>query len=500
MKNLKTKYFNPTLDLIEILNQDQTFTIVAIDHHLDGCSLELKKSDGEFSFETISPLVGGLQNHKEIQFERSDSLKFVNENRTLHLQGKDYLANDIGYLEHDSKYSKGTISSFSTNVITNDSKEVLLRYVVPVGEKNKLDLRDFKKTLFQVGNGTSLLFACNIDGHGFDLINVRKDGFYYFIIDCLEPIQKKEFQKKCYNTLLGIALLKGDLVLNESYLLTFDDSKLKEPKSIEYTSMRSSVFSNQPLITTNPFSVRIFDEDFERDEKGMISESQRKKLYEGIVDVSSDVFSKLVTLFCEEEKVQRAALLYILGHKATLEIRIPNYYVALEAITSYLSRTVMDSSKKLNPIKDKKIANDLIEEIKILIQDKKEQKGLTDEEINIQVLFKNVDRLNSPPNADKLAKSFEIIGYGLTSEQFKMIKDRNSYLHGSFIKTESEEERFRDALHLSLRLHFLIGVLLLKQVGYDGKIINYAKLLSHITGKEIDEEVLININEQTNAV
>ena len=135
----------------------------------------------------------------------------------------------------------------------------------------------------------------------------------------------------------------------------------------------------------------------------------------------------------------------------------------------------------------------MILEIKELIQKKKNENELGDDEMNVDILFKNIERLNSSPNADKLAKSFEIIGYPLTDEQFKMIKDRNSYLHGSFIKTKEEDGRFKDALHLSLRLHFLIGILLLKNVGYTGKIINYAKLWSHITGKEINEEVLVGI-------
>lgn len=493
MKNLKTKYFTPTLNLIESFTEDQTFIIDAPKHHLDKCSLELKKSDKQFTFETVSPILSGIQNHKEIQFDRETKIKLVSDDKTFHLKGENYFINTINYIEHHSKLSKGSINSLSSKKSIDSSEQNFLRCVIPVGTKDKLDLKDFQKTLFKVGSSTAFLFACSVNGHNFELINCRKNDFHYFIMDCLEPIDKKEFQKKCYNIILAIGLLKGDLIHEENYILSYDDNTFQEPEHIEFMSMRSSVFSNQPLITTNPYSVRIFNDDFDRDENGRISDAHRNELYDGIVDISSDVFSKLTTLFCNHEKLQRATLLYILGHSATLEIRIPNYYVALEAITSYLAKNVEDKPKRLNPIKDKKIANELILEIKQLIDNRKNENELSDDEMNIDILFKNIERLNSPPNADKLAKSFDLIGYRLTDEQFKMIKDRNSYLHGSFIKTEGEDGRFKDALHLSLRLHFLIGVLLLKNVGYEGKIINYAKLWSHITGKEIKEEVLVNI-------
>lgn len=493
MKNLKTKYFTPTLNFIERFTEDETFKIDVPKHHLDKCILKLKKSDGQFSFETISPIQAGVQKHKEIQFKSEIQIKLVNEHKTLYSKGSHYFVNNINYIDHHFKLSTGSITLLSSNVSINGSTPNFLRCVIPVGTKNKLDLKDFQKTLFKIGNSTSFLFTCNVNGHNFDLINCKKNDFHYFIIDCLEPINKKEFQKKCYNIILAIGLMKGDLILKENYILSYDNNIFEEPHYIEFLSMRSSVYSNQPLITTNPYSVRIFDEDFDRDENGMISEAQRNELYKGIVDISSDVFSNLTTLFCKYEKLQRATLLYILGHSATLEIRIPNYYVALEAITSYLVKYIEEKPERLNPIKDKKIANELILEIKELIEKKKNDNELADNEMNIDILFKNVERLNSPPNADKLAKSFEIIDFTLTDEQFKMIKNRNSYLHGSFIKTKEENERFKDALHLSLRLHFLVGVLLLKNAGYTGKIINYAKLWSHITEKNIDEEVLVNI-------
>ncbi|MAY21206.1 MAG: hypothetical protein CMC74_00305 [Flavobacteriaceae bacterium] len=252
MKNLKTKYFKKTLDLIENLSQGHTYVFSAPGHHLNGRTLMLAKGDGEYEFETTSEILKGLQTHKEIHFERSYSFSLVNKNRTLYLDGRNYFVNDINYLEDSAKLSKGTINGFTTEKNQNENQEKFYRCVVPVGQKNKLDLKDFQKTFYTVGKGWATMFEYKVEDYDFDLLNRKNEGNYRFFIDCLKPINKKTFQKYCYNILLAIGFLKGDLVLNECFVLAFDSKTFEKPLNIEFTSMRSSVFSNQPLITTNP--------------------------------------------------------------------------------------------------------------------------------------------------------------------------------------------------------------------------------------------------------
>ncbi len=120
---------------------------------------------------------------------------------------------------------------------------------------------------------------------------------------------------------------------------------MDNPKDILYHSMRASVITNQATFTTNPFSVS-HDIDFERDKKGILKQEVTDKLYEGMNLFSSDVFSKLTSLFFEKEKLQRAALIFIQSHIASLEIEIPNYYVAIEAITGYISGEVVGKKNR----------------------------------------------------------------------------------------------------------------------------------------------------------
>ncbi len=264
------------------------------------------------------------------------------------------------------------------------------------------------------------------------------------------------------------------------------------PQGFLYHAMRASIITNQPTFTSNPFSVNS-DIDFERDENDQIKDEVLKKLNDDIDHFPRDVFSKLVELFYKEEKLQRAALLFIQSHITSLEMRIPNYYVAIEAITGYISSSIASGKKSLAPIKDPAIAAELKALIRNEANKLKLKKGLDDDLFNMEIIEKNINKLNAPPNADKLAESFTYLGYNLSVEERKILKDRNTFLHGSFLKTIDDDLAFREALHVGLRVHFLIAVSLLKLAGFSGKIINYAELWSHITEKTLGEERLVKI-------
>ena len=91
---------------------------------------------------------------------------------------------------------------------------------------------------------------------------------------------------------------------------------------------------------------------------------------------------------------------------------------------------------------------------------------MSDENFQLEIIEKNIAKLNAPPNADKLSESFTFLGIELTSEQKNILKERNRFLHGSFLKTIDDDKAFREALHCSLRLHFMIAILILATVIY----------------------------------
>jgi len=61
------------------------------------------------------------------------------------------------------------------------------------------------------------------------------------------------------------------------------------------------------------------------------------------------------------------------------------------------------------------------------------------------------------------------------------------------LNEKDETEAFHELYFISMTIHKLIYVLVLKLIGFDGYIINYPKLHEHITGVKLQEDVLVKI-------
>lgn len=483
----------PSINLVSDLLQAKDYVVNLPTHYLHGNVFKIKKDDRQYRFDASSKVQKGLQTHKEIQFSRNEVIELKSINHTLYVDGKYFLLNSIDYDDDYNKLFSGSINSFSSSVKHEDINDKYLRMIIPNIDKDIFSLHQFKHLYFVTPKKSQIDYLPVLfDDSEYHIYRCSNNKKQYLIIDCMNKETLVDFQKKCFNVLLAYGFITGKLIHDECFILSFSDNNMSIPEGFLYHAMRASVITNQPTFTSNAFSVNL-DKDFEREEDGQIKESVRDKLYDGIDDFPRDVFSKLVELFYKEEKLQRAALLFIQSHITSLEMRIPNYYVAIEAITGYISSSISTGKKSLAPIKDTAIAADLIQFIREYTLKLKLDKGLDDDAFNMEIIEKNINKLNAPPNADKLAESFTYLGYILSPEEKKILKDRNTFLHGSFLKTIDDDVAFRDALHVGLRVHFLIAVAILKLAGFSGKIINYAELWSHITAKKLNEERLVKI-------
>jgi len=236
--------------------------------------------------------------------------------------------------------------------------------------------------------------------------------------------------------------------------------------------------------------VGIDQEKIERDTEGRISEEKRKELYKDIIFFPSIVFGKICQLALDNEKVSRSLLVLVLNSGSTLEIKIPLQYVCIEALTGAI---IKKGNSELKPIDDDRVAGELAQILKNETELFLKGKGIRIDSESIAPLFKRLDTLNAPTNVDKLSKPFNEVGYIISGEEKKLIKLRDTFLHGS-IKTFGEpEDDFKGLFYISLKLQFLISVLLLKKSGFQGRIINYAKLYEHITERYSDEDVFFKI-------
>ena len=489
-------FIEETFNVLSDLTKDKQFVFVFDRHHINSREIRMSKKGIKFSFTTSSQIIKGVQTHKELEFSREEEYLLEGDTKSIFVRGKDIFINNISYSEDGLKILSGIIHSFSTVKKENKTEKLFRRQILPVNSE-ELKLTDFQGVSHKIiSNSTnkeafSFHIPIKVNKKLFLLYQYKYLNNNYISIDCKNVIEEKEFQKICFNILLGMAFLKGNLYHNEAFLFGYEMEEMKNPLETSYYSMGGSIMTNMPTFTTNIHS--IYKEEFDNTQNDVEYEELRKELYKDIYYFSNVCFSNLIELISNEEKIQRAIILYLHGHTSSLEIRLPNYFVAIEAITSYVSKLNMESKKRLNPIKDNKVANEVIASIKQNLKKFVETKNLTSEEFDLNILEKKLNSLNSPPNADKLAESFTLLGFTLSKEQQKILKKRNSYLHGSFVKYIDDDDAFSEVLYIALRVHLLVAILILKSVDFKGYVINYSSLWDYMSNKTIEEKKMVKI-------
>lgn len=485
------KYLADSFEFLFKLGTPKEFEISIKNHALHNRKILIEKAEKSFVFQTDSVIPKGVQRHKELQVSGNKlQLNEGGEDTKLFIEGKHFLLNNIDYdFDNNLKLLSGTINSIG-NASLEDFNKQRLRLIIPIGKKTRI-INDYQCRGFVVDyklrTGLIILEINKKPFHLFDLKYGEKD---YLVIDCVEEYTLAEFQNCCQTILLTYAFLSGDYHSDEGYYLGFDDALLEKPKQILFHTFSDSHYNLNAAFTTNAyFGLDI--ENIKRDEKGFIDEETRKEQFKDIMFFPSLVFNNICQIAIDNEKIFRSLLLLIFNQASTLEMKIPIQYVAIEALTGAI---VKKGNSELKPIPENELAKKLISELKNITETfLKDNKIQIEDNDLIPPLFKRLDSLNAPTNTDKLSKPFAEVGYTITDEEKKIIKLRDTFLHGSIKSFGTLDDDFKGLFYISLKLHFLICILLLKNAGFEGRIINYPKLYEYITEKYLEEEVLRKI-------
>lgn len=277
------------------------------------------------------------------------------------------------------------------------------------------------------------------------------DALYF--IDGLDPEDLKIFKQKTETIRIALAILSGKFYGGECNYITSSSPDFIEIEGIWYEIERGSVLSNRRVIDLQFFRTTFKESDHDY-------ESKYKAINKAI---EPKLFSDLCTALWSNEDLLHAAELVISGMGNQDPVQQGALYsVALETLTAALGNK---KDKDLKPVEDdaifQKLKNDFLAVLKNYEPSISPQ--------GISILQRKMDTLNSPPNQDKLTKTFEVYGIIVAEEDKAAIKNRNKYLHGrSPLKRELQFE----LMQISRRLHTLIVALLLKSIGYSGHIIN----------------------------
>ncbi|MCG8531908.1 MAG: hypothetical protein MI749_14775, partial [Desulfovibrionales bacterium] len=241
------------------------------------------------------------------------------------------------------------------------------------------------------------------------------------------------------------------------------------------------------IYTTNPYSVYV---PLFRSRNMAIDHDFVKSWYDKLPWFREDVFSNLASLLYKHSSLSRAALIILEANLQPLELKAASYCVAFEAVCHTIKKEF--GIKSPNVI-DNELWNDVVKsKFSELIEQLYTQGTLNKDQQRI--LGNKLNNWNQPTNRDSLTAPFTKYDYTLSKDEYKCIDNRNKFLHGSLpVNERNENEAFRELYHISLTIHKLVYVLILKTAGYEGYIINYPKLHQHITERDMDQELFVKI-------
>ncbi|TKC56490.1 hypothetical protein FBD94_22475 [Pedobacter hiemivivus] len=356
----------------------------------------------------------------------------------------------------------------------SDFDKRLLRLVIPIKADPQMDLIEY----------SGLRIGSNYTPAGLIEVSFNKKSYHvfkyehpntddnYLIIDGLEPDDFAMFQHNTIAIITAMGFVSGDLYLDEYFYHTLDKDENYKVDYMCYQQMEESAITNQAIL--DPLGFQQYVE----------ATGQSRIVEQFGVDMKKAVFSSLCQKIAGSLEFSRCCKLMIEGNQSKqMLLRAGIYSIALETITGIINDQYED---KVNPIADKKLSKTIIDKMLSTLQ---EYDAFLDD-YGLEILKSKLKNLNSPTNAKKLSKPFEIYGVNLTKEDLDILNHRNKFLHGT--SPFSEDELPGKTLELGLivaRLWFLLNVLMLKYAGYSGHIKNLPALILFRRKKNPEESL-----------
>lgn len=392
-------------------------------------------------------------------------------------------------LQHfDLRFSKLTQKSI------DHTKPYFWRFVYPISSNEWfLKVRGLGyKDDFGITHAFNLI-TTELGGQAMKMFSTSYDNRHWMVIDSTEPVPYEEMDRRVMSLTVSLGFVLGKRYGDYCFHLASNEPTFSQIVGIEALSLQKTKYCPFKILHTDNNIVegwlgQYAHQQYALEELKSQQEGDVRWYYNDDASVTMDAFGKLSQLCYKTNDMLLATSMLIDGSLMTIEYQKPFFHVTLETITTALMK---GEDMTLPPVMpQEQYQAEVVPVLKAAL-------------VTISILSKEAlkvfnlridHNLNAAPNANKLEACFPKYGYELTVADKEAIKKRNSTFHGHLTSEKKPlREQQDDFLSMSLRLHKLCSILLLKAAGFEGKVINNEVLFGLKEACERKEPIYIGI-------
>ncbi|MBD77816.1 MAG: hypothetical protein CL840_02590 [Crocinitomicaceae bacterium] len=438
--------------------------------------------------------------------EKSKNLRVGKSYKKVGFQSKNtnwvfedfYISNASNHVDFINQKSSHQLTASSRFIYTKGYSKTALYYyrlLVPLSEEFK--------THFVIGS----LREVTIENDPLKFYFIQRDKKKHFLViesDLKQPYDI--FSKKAFALKIALGYLTGHLAGDRGFYFAYTKKRMETPAQVYHSPFHPSIISIYKPIWSNPYGFIRNDKHADRYYKNKVLRTIKKEelstLCQRLYD--SDEFSSAINLMLESSV---ASLLFRPGGYAIVletlaDIIKPEKKVKVAPMKPALSKKVRkeclsigeqhwQSISKQFSITIEKYEKEISADcIKALNQYKD---SLTEE--SLETLKKRIDGINKATNKAQLKRPFDYLNIILSKSDLEILGTRDDFLHGRVPditkagKQRPLDRQNRDLYYASVKFYTLLNMLILKWIGYDNYVVNYAKYNETYTKVKLDEDV-----------
>lgn len=468
MKDMKQFILKPTIEAILAILHMENCKVNGIEGvpNINKLSINPNHFDLEFNATTQAiPQSVNIEYLPEIILEAVNSVYKIPQN-TAYFEGN-IIIGSKNEQHFDIRFNK------LTQVTLVEEKQYFWRFIYPInGHEWFMKIKALPYTDDLGKHHFSNLITVELEGHSMNLYSSNFNNCHWMIIESTESITYDEMDHRVMSIIVALGFVIGKRYGDYCFHVASNEISFSKLEGIEVLSLQKAQYCPFKILQPNSNLIVEYLQQYDYQEYAL-KEIQctlgdgTRWYYEEDSSVTIDAFNKLAQLCYKTNDMLIAANMLIDGSLMNIEYQKPFFHVTLETITSALLKGDNLTSPPIIP------QEIYIQEVApVLIKALQNIQNLPQDALSIfsQRIEHN---LNSAPNANKLEFCFPKYGYELSKNDKEAINKRNSTFHGHLTnEKKSLREQRNELFAMGLRLHKLCSILLLKDAGFTGKILN----------------------------